>query len=104
MLQDIKLEIDNIIREINESINEDKIYLFGSYAYRKPNADSHIDLCIVTTDNEILLRRVRKAISNVTTMPVDVIVYYKDEFVERAKLHCTMEHKIAFEEISIYEQ
>jgi uncharacterized protein len=40
----------------------------------------------------------------VATMPVDVIIYYNEEFLERAKLDCTMEHKIAFEGVSIYEQ
>jgi len=108
MPQDVKMEIANILREINGSTNADKIYLFGSYAYGNPNEDSDIDLCIVTTDNETrkidVIRKVRKAISNVATMPVDIIVYYKDEFLERAKLDCTMEHKIAFEGVSIYEQ
>ena len=108
MPQDIRKEINNIIRESNASTNAERIYLFGSYAYGNPNEDSDIDLCIVTTDNEIrkidIIRKIRKSISNVATMPVDLIVYYKDEFIERAKLDCTMEHKIAFEGISIYEQ
>lgn len=107
MPQDVKLEIDNIVREINGSTNADKIYLFGSYAYGIPNEDSDIDLCIVTNDNEIrkidIIRKIRRAISSVATMPVDIIVYYKDEFLERAKLDCTMEHKIAFEGVNIYE-
>lgn len=108
MPQDVKMEIDNIIRKINSSTNAEKIYLFGSYAYGNPNEDSDIDLCVVTNDNEIrkidIIRRIRKAISDVATMPVDIVVYYKDDFVERAKLGCTIEHKIAFEGVSIYEQ
>jgi len=108
MPQDVKKEIDNIIREINASTDADKIYLFGSYAYGNPNDDSDIDLCIITTNKEIrkidVIRKIRKAILNVATMPVDILVYYKDEFTERAMLECTMEYKIAIEGISIYEQ
>jgi predicted nucleotidyltransferase len=108
LVQDVKVEIDKIIKEINQFTNANQIYLFGSYAYGKPNEDSDIDLCVVTADNEVrkidVIRRIRKAILNVATMPVDIIVYYKEEFLERAKLDCTMEHKIAFEGIKIYEK
>lgn len=106
MSQDVRVEIANIIKGINSSTNADKIYLFGSYAYGNPNDDSDIDLCVVTNENDIrkidIIKKIRKAILNVATMPVDIIVYYKGEFAERAKLDCTMEHKIAVEGVAIY--
>lgn len=108
MPEDIKVQIDNIVREIKDSTNTDRIYLFGSYAYGNPNEDSDLDICVLTSDKNVrkidMMRKIRKAISNVATMPVDLIVYYNEEFQERAKLDCTMEHKIALEGISIYEQ
>lgn len=108
MPQDIMIQIDNIVREIKHSTNTNKIYLFGSYAYGNPNNESDLDICVVTSDKKVrkidIMRKIRKAISNVATMPVDIIVYYDEEFQERAKIDCTMEHKISLEGISIYEQ
>ena len=40
------------------------------------------------------MKIIRKAINKVQSFPVDLIVYYNDEFNERAKLSCTIEHEI----------
>lgn len=88
MPQDIKIEINKIVKQITETANANQVYLFGSYAYGNPNGDSDIDLCIVTTDKKVrkidIMRKIRKSILSVATMPADIIVYYKDEFPERA--------------------
>jgi uncharacterized protein len=106
MPQNVKLELDNLLNEIRTLANINTIYLFGSYAYGNPNEDSDLDICIITDDKNTrkidIIRKVRKAIAEVVTMPVDLIVYYNDEFVERANLNCTMEHQIAFDGVKIY--
>lgn len=106
MPQNIEQEVNNLVQVIRDVTHTNKIYLFGSYAYGTPNEDSDIDLCIVTDDKDIrkidLMKRIRKAIAHTATMPTDILVYYADEFLQRATLPCTMEHKILDEGIRVY--
>ena len=107
MPKDLKHEIDNIIEEINKVAEINKIYLFGSYAYGNPNNDSDLDLCILTNNNERkrdLIRKIRDAISKTANMPVDTLVYEKNEFNERALVSSSMEYKIASDGVRLYEQ
>ncbi len=106
MPQDIEQEVNNLIEVIKYVTHTNKIYLFGSYAYGIPNEDSDIDLCVITDDTNIrkidLMKRIRKAIAHTATMPTDILIYYADEFLQRATLPCTMEHKIVDEGIRVY--
>lgn len=106
MTQNIKLELDNLLNEIKNAVDINSIYLFGSYAYGNPNEDSDLDICILTDDKSLrkidLIRTIRKAISKVATMPVDLLVYYNDEFKERAKIDCTIEHQIFLQGVKLY--
>ena len=108
MPQDIKNEVDKLVKEINKTPHIKKIYLFGSFAYGSPNENSDIDLCVLTSDTSMrkrdLVKSIRKSIVKVATMPVDILVYYVDEFFQRAVLESTIEYKIAGEGVSIYEQ
>jgi uncharacterized protein len=40
--------IDDIVKNLVNSLNPEQIILFGSYAYGEPNWDSDFDLLIVT--------------------------------------------------------
>lgn len=108
MSQNIKDEINRLVEKIKNVTSVDEILLFGSYAYGETKEDSDIDLCIITSETNIrkrdLIKAIRKAISKIATMPVDILVYDKDEFNERAVLESTIEHKIAYEGVSVYEQ
>lgn len=108
MPQQMGNEINKIINQIRAVVLTSKIYLFGSFAYGTPNDESDLDLCIVINERDVrkrdLIKTIRKAISKVATMPVDILVYYKDEFDERAALESTLEYKIANEGVSVYEQ
>lgn len=108
MPQDVKQEIDNIVEEINKIPDINKIYLFGSYAYGNPDIHSDLDLCILINDNKIrkreLIKQIRKAISKTANIPVDTLVYEKNEFNERATIISSMEYKILYEGVSLYEQ
>lgn len=46
-----KLFIINNIADTLKDEGVDKIILFGSYAYGKPNEDSDLDIIVVTTDD-----------------------------------------------------
>lgn len=101
----VKIELENIINEINKTSKISAAYLFGSYAYGNPNEDSDIDICIVTEDKSRrkieIMKILRKAIASVQSFPIDLIVYYNDEFKERSELNCTMEHEILYKGVRI---
>ncbi len=108
MPQDIRNEVNRLVKEIRNTVATKKIYLFGSFAYGTPNNDSDIDLCILARNNGMrkrdLIKYIRKSITSIATMPVDILVYDEEEFFERAILESTIEHKIAHEGVSVYEQ
>ena len=108
MVLNIKQEVNEVVKQINAVTSVQKIYLFGSYAYGKADHNSDLDLCIITNDNNVrkrdLIRSIRKSISKVATKPIDILVYNQEEFLERAKVNSTLEHKITNEGVSVYQQ
>ena len=106
MTHDVKFELKCLVDEINGVFDVNSIYLFGSYAYGNPNEDSDLDICVIT-DNKSkrkieIIKLIRKAIAKVQHMSVDLLVYYNDEFKERAEIDCTMEHQILSEGVKLY--
>ena len=57
MPQNIKNEVDKLLKEINNLTYIEKIYLFGSFAYGNPDVDSDLDLCFITNDNSLRKKR-----------------------------------------------
>lgn len=104
----ISLELNNLLNEIRNASDINTIYLFGSYAYGTPNEDSDLDICVLTNDKSSrkidIMRTIRKSISKVATMPVDLLVYYNDEFKERSEVDCTIEHQILLQGVKLYGQ
>ena len=94
----IKIEIDNAVRAIKNSIQPQKIYLFGSHAAGSATQDSDIDLCVVTSLQGMrkieALRKMRRAMMNDVNSPVDLLVYDNADFAARSALPTTMEYKI----------
>ncbi len=43
----VNAKIKDLCRQIVENFNPQKVILFGSHAYGKPNADSDVDLLVV---------------------------------------------------------
>ena len=78
-------QIQNLVNEIAENYQPEKIYLFGSYANGVPNEDSDIDLFIVKETNERWIDRrvaVRTIIGYNIISPMDIIVYTPLELKE----------------------
>jgi len=80
-------KIDFIKTLILDSVNKEvikKVYLFGSYAYGKPNEDSDIDLCVVI-GNEYkrtdIYFNIALNLSNNDIRPCDLLVYNEKYFV-----------------------
>ena len=90
-------QIQQLVNEIAEGYQPDKIYLFGSYANGNPTKDSDIDLFIVKdTDAKWNDRHidVREAIKNYLYVGMDIIIYTPKEF-EDAKMKFMNIGKIA---------
>jgi uncharacterized protein len=78
--------LEEIVERLKEGLHPDKIILFGSHAYGKPNDDSDIDLLIVLPEsNEPSYRRASKAYSYLwgLTAPTELVVATQQE-IERA--------------------
>jgi len=80
-----KNKIKPLVSKIVDNYSPDKIYLFGSYAWGNPTADSDVDLFIVKNTNESQRRRSRKLRSLLfgSGIPFDLLVYTPNEVKER---------------------
>jgi predicted nucleotidyltransferase len=100
-------EIESIVSVIKNTVDCDKIYLFGSYAYGEPNEDSDLDFYVVVPDNSGKTRhlrsKIRWALSDATQMSVDILASYTGRFAELSVLP-TLENTIVNEGILLYER
>ena len=81
-------EIKKITKQIVENYHPEKIILFGSYAWGKPNENSDVDLFIVKETSKRRTDRhleVDKILSD-RNIPLDVLVYTPQEIKNRMLL------------------
>ena len=101
-------EIKAITEIIKETVDCEKIYLFGSYAYGEPNEDSDLDFYVVISDDadrpievmqsiHVNLGRAKQA------TPVDVLATRSSRFADLSVLP-TMERRIVREGVLLYER
>jgi len=103
----IKEDLTGICRIINETVDAEKIYLFGSHAYGTPNTDSDYDLCVVIKDGTLrpvdAIKKIRKALFMIQETPLDVVVYRSSSFFQR-QLEASLERKIVREGVLLHER
>ena len=91
-------QINSIASTITSKFPIKDIFLFGSYAQGKESAESDLDLCVTThLENRRkidMMRAIRKEISHIVNIPMDILVYDTDEFQKRAAHQNTLEYKI----------
>ena len=106
MTESVKNELSDICRIIDTTVDTEKIYLFGSYAYGTPTDDSDYDLCVIIPENSMrpvdAVKAIRRALLPLQTMSLDILVYRADTFFRRAQ-GVTMERKIKRDGIPLYE-
>jgi len=81
--------LKEIVKKLKDGLNPDKIILFGSHAYGKPNDDSDIDLLIILPEsNEPGYRRARKAYNCLwgLTVPTELVVATQQEIRRASKV------------------
>jgi predicted nucleotidyltransferase len=101
-------EIINIKNLILENADCEQIYLFGSYAYGTPTADSDYDFYVVINDNAkmpiLVMEDIQWGIAKTEIrMPVDVLAQYKTKFEARSK-QLTIEKKVVNEGVLLYDR
>ena len=106
MTADIHDDLTAICGIIHKTVAPEKIYLFGSYAYGEPTADSDFDLCVVIPDGSArpidAVKQIRRALFRSQTRPLDVLVYRSGAFAEKSR-HATLERTIAQKGVLLYE-
>jgi len=99
-------ELNTLKDIIVNIIPVEQIFLFGSYAYGMPHADSDLDIYVVIPENAEIreidaMRLIHRAIRDKKTVPVDVIVSKINKFNQR-KSSPTIERQIAQEGMVLY--
>lgn len=100
-------EIETLKNCFIKALNPIKIYLFGSFAEGKQTSNSDFDFYIIMQDttNERMLSlttKAYKAITNMRTRPVDIIVNKEARFNSRKNVHLTLENEVATKGVLVY--
>ena len=99
-------DLENISNAIINRINPIRIYLFGSHANGTSTSKSDYDLCIITNNKNIrkidMSIEAELALVGITDKATDIIVFYEDEFENRANYLGTLEYTILKEGKLIY--
>jgi len=98
-------ELSRIVSKLIDSYQPELIVLFGSFARDDYSAESDFDLLIVKdTDKRPIWRRVevRKLIK--TSMPLDIIVYTPQEFLNLKKAKSQFLESVLQEGEILYEK
>jgi predicted nucleotidyltransferase len=69
-----RAEIRRVVERIIEEFHPEQVYLFGSYAYGNPDADSDVDLLVVMPARNTLDQAARIHIAADPSFAFDVIV------------------------------
>ncbi len=97
-------QIKNLCRQIVEGFNPQKIILFGSYAYGKPNADSDIDLLVIMPFEGRDSQKAIEIISNIKTkLPLDLLVRTSEQVKQRIEMEDFFMRDIIFKGKVLYE-
>lgn len=99
---DIRKEI---IRRLVDEFHPERIYLFGSHAWGKPDAESDLDLLvIVEKSREKPIQRAVRAQRSLRGMkvPVDILVKTRKEFDRFTSVKASLEAQIAREGKLLY--
>ena len=102
----INQEIEKIKNIIIQTVPVEKIYLFGSYVYGTPNADSDYDFYVVVPDSGDRPATLTENIYNVlykntNGKPVDILVKRLSDF-ERRKILPTIEREVVSKGVVLY--
>ncbi len=94
-----------VVRRLVDEFRPEAIYLFGSHAWGKPNADSDLDLLvIIEKSREKPIQRAIRAQRSLrgVKIPVDVLVKTRREFEKYTSVKASLEAQITREGKLLY--
>jgi predicted nucleotidyltransferase len=106
MNAEIQTQITTVKDAILATVPAERIYLFGSYAYGVPTADSDLDFYVVLKDDAtnplLVLEEIYGKIADYPHQKsIDVLAQYRSKFDARSRL-LTLERKVASEGVLLY--
>ena len=105
MSEQIKESLEIVKDSVLKAVPATAIYLFGSYAYGEPNADSDLDIYVVVPEKEMcsidMHANIRDGLREKVTMPVDILLREESMFNYRVSAP-TLERKILREGVKVY--
>ncbi len=97
---------DKLVEYLNNVVDCQKIYIFGSYARGEQRKDSDLDIYITVKnlkERKInLVRKIRKFLLNKINMPMDILINTDEEFDKRKNIKSTLEYIVEKEGVKIY--
>lgn len=97
---------DKLVEYLNNVVDCQKIYIFGSYARGDQRKDSDLDIYITVKnlkERKInLVRKIRKFLLNKINMPMDILINTDEEFDKRKNIKSTLEYIVEKEGVKIY--
>ena len=104
----VNSDITSIAKTIRETVDCERIYLFGSHAYGTPHSESDYDFYVVLPDDAIepleAMQRIYRELSKTRMLvPVDVLAAYSSQFDKHRTMR-TLEGKVAREGMILYER
>ena len=107
MNQQEKEELKRITDTICSVVDAEKIYLFGSFAYGVPKADSDFDIYVLLPDySERPLKAMQKinmALARMDIRPVDILADTVSSFYKKSN-GPTLERTISRKGVTLYER
>lgn len=98
--------IENLKDSLVQVYHPREIFLFGSCAWGIPDSDSDIDIAVILDSSDIsMVERMRLATDILWSagVPVDLLVFTRDEIELKAQWKSTLQYKILHEGKKIYE-
>ena len=104
----IQEEIKAIVEVIKKTVDCEKIYLFGSYAYGVTHKDSDLDFYVVIPDDAdrpiVVIQKIRANLGGIKRVtPIDILAARSNRFADMS-VQPTLERRIARDGILLYER
>ncbi|MDR1452487.1 MAG: nucleotidyltransferase domain-containing protein [Candidatus Margulisbacteria bacterium] len=108
MPEQLKDELNAIVKIFSDSELVSKVFLFGSLARGEATPDSDIDLCALTIKSDQrpldIAIELRKKLYSVQKRPLDLLAFEQTRFEKDAERATSFAHLIKNEGVVLYEQ
>lgn len=105
MAESIQNELSDIRNAVSGAVEVKEIYLFGSYVYGTPCAESDFDIYVVISDGTLweldAMTKIGAALYKIQKHPIDVLAL-RDSVFSRRKTMLTLERTVFEKGVRLY--